>query len=405
MNFVEDFPARVSFGTDIRKPALLETRSTGYLLEGVAAGRWSDAVRHVRQFPTGSPDFKKAKERLPYFTPSGSFNRRGNAGLLEHSGQVAVDVDDLADEGRVRCLHRAVDDPYVLAFFESVSGRGVRLLFRTEPLNQWQHTEAFRQIAAHVCNGYKVTPDLSGSDVSRACFVSFDGNLLAKPHAECFPLRLRKDSLGLDTWINPCVQSEATVIARETLGSLWNLGELHAAHELKADGCAYTHLPIRDLARKLALRCDRDGLRLGDDQLRVAFDGWCAGAAANGVRLRASPDEYLGELKTAVKSVRQTPRFRKVADIWLRWKKAKGFPKRGSHGEKLVFAIDGHCRETKSSRFFLGARDAATIIEAGRTTASTELGKLVRAKRLKRLPASKNPRHAAEFQLIEGGAK
>jgi hypothetical protein len=84
--------APISFGLDVRRPGLLETRSTGEVLLGIQSGAWQDTVARVRSLPLDSAEQKAAKLALPYATWAGVFSRRANSGLVSHSGQIGVDL-------------------------------------------------------------------------------------------------------------------------------------------------------------------------------------------------------------------------------------------------------------------------------------------------------------------------
>jgi hypothetical protein len=68
--------------------------------------------------------------------------------------------------------------------------------------------------------------------------------------------------------------------------------------------------------------------------------------------------------------------------------------------EKLIWAIARYCAESKTSTFYLSARDAATITGTTFKAANDTLHRLVRAGRLKRVGKRQTPRHAQEYQLL-----
>src|SRR5262245_28129867 len=108
----------VSFGTNIRKPGQLQTRATSEVLDGIANGEWREPVERVRSFPYGSKAQRAAKcKLLPFVTWSGKFKYRHNEGLIQHSGQIGIDVDKLTPRKCLKVIARAVFDPYCLAAF------------------------------------------------------------------------------------------------------------------------------------------------------------------------------------------------------------------------------------------------------------------------------------------------
>src|SRR6266516_3371905 len=100
----------VSFGTNIKQPHLLETCATGEVLDGLGNGEWKDRVERVRRLPFDSDEQKSAKRALPYVIWAGKFNRHSKAGLVQHSGQIAIDLDGLKPRQVKEAFHRAIDD-------------------------------------------------------------------------------------------------------------------------------------------------------------------------------------------------------------------------------------------------------------------------------------------------------
>ena len=141
---------QISFGEDVRKPALLQRRDTREVLFGIRDGAWQETVASVRSLPNDSQEQNAAKARLPYCTWAGVFSYRANANLVRHSGQCGIDLDGLGDAGAVEVIQKAVADAHCLAAYRSTRGEGVRLIFRIPPCSPESHTAAFEQVASHV---------------------------------------------------------------------------------------------------------------------------------------------------------------------------------------------------------------------------------------------------------------
>ena len=155
-------------------------------LEGVRSGRWQDIALEVRNAPTKEiKDLKK--KTAPMVTVSGSFAARKDDSIRKHSNLIAIDIDNLDDA--VATKNRIAADPYVLAAFVSISGKGLCLIIK---IDGTRHLDAFNAIAAYLYNEYQLIVDQSGKNVSRARFVSYDPALIHNTNAATFKKYLPK---------------------------------------------------------------------------------------------------------------------------------------------------------------------------------------------------------------------
>jgi len=389
---------RISFGEDVRRPDRLKARNAGAVLRGIARGDWQTQVARVRELPADSAEQKSAKLALPYALWSGVFSRRCNTGLVQHSGQVGIDLDGLGEAGAVAVLQAAVADVYCLAAFRSARGEGVRLIFRIPPCSPENHVAAFEQVALHVRTHYGHEPDTSGRDVARASFVSFDRGLWFNAAAEVLPIVLPGDTQRYSRH-NRCVSS---VYAGELALTCWTwYGQHFANTSAREGGTAKTHRSLLDLGKAVALHAERIREPLTARQIDAAFDAWLSEHSRQGVRLRCDPDDYRREFQDSIRGAERKPWFKSAAEKWVRWKRHPDFPHDGLPHEKIFFAVRQHCADAGSAEFFLGVRDAALIAGVGFKTGSRMLSKLVADGHLEKRGARRLPRHAQEFRLTE----
>jgi predicted P-loop ATPase len=155
-------------------------------LEGVRSGRWQDIALEVRNAP--NKEIKELKKKTaPLVTVSGSFAARKDDAIRKHSNLIAIDIDNLDDA--VATKNRIGDDPYILAAFVSISGKGLCLIVK---IDGTRHLDAFNAIAAYLYNEYQLIVDQSGKNVSRARFISYDPALIQNPNAATFKKYLPK---------------------------------------------------------------------------------------------------------------------------------------------------------------------------------------------------------------------
>jgi len=381
----------------VRRPDLLETRSTGDVLHGIASGEWQAPVARVRELPADSAEQKAAKLALPFCTWAGVFTRRANSGLVQHSGQVGIDLDGLGEAGAVAVLQAAVADRFCLAAFRSARGEGVRLIFRIPPCSPDNHAVAFEQVAGHVRELYGHEADTSGKDVSRASFVSFDNGLWFKASAEVLPIQLLGETQRLrvnSRCVSPPLYSG---LLAETWPGWYGRHLANTAN--RENGTAKTHGSLLTLGKSLALHAERIKTPLTVRLLDSAFDSWLREHHRQGVRLRCEPDEYRRELVASVRGAERKPWFKSAAEKWLRWTRHKEFPHGGSPHEKILFAVRQHCAESKSQDFFIGARDAGLVAGVSYITASRMLKKLCADGHLEKVGTRRNPRHAQTYRI------
>jgi hypothetical protein len=155
-------------------------------LEGVRSGRWQDIALEVRNAP--NKEIKELKKKTaPLVTVSGSFAARKDDAIRKHSNLIAIDIDNLDDA--VATKNRIGADPYLLAAFISISGKGLCLIVK---IDGTRHLDAFNAIAAYLYNEYQLIVDQSGKNVSRARFISYDPALIQNPNAATFKKYLPK---------------------------------------------------------------------------------------------------------------------------------------------------------------------------------------------------------------------
>lgn len=137
-------------------------------ISGVKDGRWQDGVLSVRN---AKNDEEKAnlKKKLEAATISGVFEKRSISGLRNHSGFIAIDLDDIDNPNSEKKLIEK--DPYIYAAFVSVSGKGLCLILK---IDGTRHEDAFKGIDQYLYESYGMVVDKSGSDVSRLRIVSYD---------------------------------------------------------------------------------------------------------------------------------------------------------------------------------------------------------------------------------------
>jgi hypothetical protein len=146
-------------------------------------GRWKKEVELVREAVQrlDKAAAEKNKKQLPALTWSGRFKRRAGNGLIEHSGLLCADIDNV--NGQLASVREKLARlPQVFALFVSPSATGLKVLVRV-PADAIKHLASFRAVRKLIHDATGLEIDASGKDIARLCFVSYDPDLYYNQHA------------------------------------------------------------------------------------------------------------------------------------------------------------------------------------------------------------------------------
>ncbi|OJV50531.1 MAG: hypothetical protein BGO31_14305 [Bacteroidetes bacterium 43-16] len=144
-------------------------------LYAIKHGKWNDDIIDYR-------NGKRKKIDLPLATICGVFSHRRISGLIEASGFICIDIDDV-DPVAVKA--QLATDKYTFAAWRSVSGKGVAVIFKINPK---KHAESFEGLSEYLFSTHGIIVDPSGKDVSRARFVSTDDEIFINEGSAKFAL-------------------------------------------------------------------------------------------------------------------------------------------------------------------------------------------------------------------------
>lgn len=115
-------------------------------------------------------------------TPSGVFSTRHDDALIEYSGIVCLDLDRLTDSEMANTSTFLRTCPYVLLFFISPSGKGLKIFLKATTLENHKVTfNTYREYINEKCDVPLDKIDISCSNVSRACFICYDVHVYINP--------------------------------------------------------------------------------------------------------------------------------------------------------------------------------------------------------------------------------
>jgi hypothetical protein len=178
------------------------------VLSWIKGGEWKEKVERVM----AEPDKVKRtelKRTLPYFTGSGTFSRRTDEGLKEHSGRLVVDFDSMEDlEGTRELLCM---DQYSEAVFLSCSANGLAVVVRIDPS---RHLECFHFLEKYYKKTYNLQVDKSCKDVSRPRYISYDPALYINSNAKmvALPSGTIDDDESKYEWVLKCHEKKQAYV-------------------------------------------------------------------------------------------------------------------------------------------------------------------------------------------------
>ena len=135
----------------------------------IQQGQSKKLIREVRK---GN---KEKKIKLPVICFSGEFSSRTDEGLFEHSEFIVLDFDHVDVKTTKTAL--ATDD-FIYSCWVSPSGDGIKALVRVT--NPERHRDHFRALITYFNRQYGLEVDESGINESRACFESWDPDIIIK---------------------------------------------------------------------------------------------------------------------------------------------------------------------------------------------------------------------------------
>jgi hypothetical protein len=134
------------------------------------AGATKDLVKRIR-LEKSKLERQELKKQLPAICFSGTFNKRTDASLLEHSGLICLDFDGYTKQKELlQDKENLSKNKYVFSVFISPSGNGLKVLVKI-PADAENHTMYFNSLEKYFNSAYF---DKTSKNLSRVCYESYD---------------------------------------------------------------------------------------------------------------------------------------------------------------------------------------------------------------------------------------
>jgi hypothetical protein len=139
---------------------------------------------------TSPEDYRKAKQKLDYITPGGTFWARDKQNLNEASGYCTIDFDHIPDKQIEVIKELLINDPMLETqlLFISPSGSGLKFIVDIDIERFPDYEINFKGIVFYLRKTYPEyfntgdnIIDETGKDICRACFLCYDPDAYINP--------------------------------------------------------------------------------------------------------------------------------------------------------------------------------------------------------------------------------
>ena len=114
----------------------------------------------------------------------GIFTRKNNNGCVSLSSLVCIDLDHQTEPDLDNIRRTILWWPFVLAFFRSPSGDGLKVIVSTDNYSIADYGNCYRQVEQLFIDAFGIKPDNLCEDLSHPCFISYDPDLYYNPNAQ-----------------------------------------------------------------------------------------------------------------------------------------------------------------------------------------------------------------------------
>lgn len=145
-------------------------REVGKILDRIKEGATKELVKKIRA-EKRKPERQELKKQLPAICFSGTFNKRSDSSLIQHSGLICLDFDGYTKQKELlQDKENLSKNKYVYSVFISPSGNGLKVLVKI-PADAENHTNYFNSLEKYFNSPYF---DKTSKNLSRVCYESYD---------------------------------------------------------------------------------------------------------------------------------------------------------------------------------------------------------------------------------------
>jgi hypothetical protein len=169
---------------DIKQTSTPFFKTVNVVLDRIRTGKSKDLITQIRK-EKDKTTRNSLKQQLPAICFSGTFNKRLDSALIEHSGFICLDFDGYASVKDMNDEKTSLSkDKCVYAVFVSPSGDGLKALVRI-PKDPDNHKNYFNSLEKHFNSKYF---DKTSKNLSRVCYESYDPNIFVNEDSEVWTI-------------------------------------------------------------------------------------------------------------------------------------------------------------------------------------------------------------------------
>ena len=169
---------------DIKQTSTPFFKTVNVVLDRIKSGKSKELIVQIRK-EKDKTTRNLLKQQLPAICFSGTFNKRLDSALLEHSGFICLDFDGYATAKDMKDEKDALSkDKFVYSVFVSPSGDGLKALVRI-PKDPDNHKNYFNSLEKHFSSKYF---DKTSKNLSRVCYESYDPNIFINEESDLWTI-------------------------------------------------------------------------------------------------------------------------------------------------------------------------------------------------------------------------
>jgi hypothetical protein len=165
---------------DIKSTSTPFFKPIDVILNRIRDGKSKDLVLGIRR-EKDKTQRNILKQSLPAVCFSGTFNKREDKALIEHSGFICLDFDGYSTTKEMNeDKKRIAADRYTYSVFVSPSGNGLKVIVKI-PKDPENHKNYFNSLEKHFDSKYF---DKTSKNISRVCYESYDEQIFINHESE-----------------------------------------------------------------------------------------------------------------------------------------------------------------------------------------------------------------------------